>query len=124
MQEASGWVNPTGIRVFVTRSGSMTKDSFPQLCRHFIDHLPPGQGKNGEPVILVFDGHASRWSHAGLKLLLDNHVYCLCLPGHTSIWAQPNDGGPNASLKSLLGDGITAWRSTNRPLPGSEAIMK
>ena len=98
--------NPTGIRVFVTKSGSMTKERFPSFCKHFVDHLPEGQGKGGKPLILVFDGHASRWSFEGLKFLLDNNVYCLCLPGHTSIWAQPNDGGVNASYKSVLGDAV------------------
>lgn len=119
-----GWVNPTGIGVFVTKSGSMTKERFPAFCRHFITNLPDGQGKGGEPVILVFDGHASRWSLDGLKLLLENNIYCLCLPGHTSIWAQPNDGGPNASFKSTLGDSISTWRTSHRQLPGSEAVQK
>ena len=116
--------NPTKIRVAVSKSGSMTKELFPSFCRHFVDHLPEGQGKGGEPVILIFDGHASRWSYEGLKLLLDNNVYCLCLPGHTSVWAQPNDGGPNASYKSCLGDHIKEWRDSRRALPGNEAIMK
>ena len=94
-----------GMGVFVTRSGSMTKDRFPAFCRHFVQHLPEGQGKGGSPVILVFDGHASRWNYAGLKYLLDNNVFCLCLPGHTSIWSQPQDGGPNASFNPFLRTG-------------------
>ena len=97
-------VNPTGTEVFVTKSGSMTKDRFPAFCNHFVQNLPEGQGKGGLPVILIFDGHASRWNFTGLKLLLENNVYCLCLPGHTSIWSQPNDGGANTSWKSTLGD--------------------
>ena len=117
-------VNPTGIGVFVTKSGSMTKERFPSFCRHFVQHLPESQGKGGEPVILVFDGHSSRWSFDGLKFLLDNNVYCLCLPGHTSIWAQPNDGGPNASYKSCLADAVSDWRQTSRPLPGIESLAK
>jgi len=52
-------VNPTGIGVFVTKTGSMTKERFPDFCTHFV------------------------------KNLLKNNVYCLCLPGHTSIWSQP-----------------------------------
>jgi hypothetical protein len=117
-------VNPTGTEVFVTKSGSMTKDRFPAFCSHFVKNLPEGQGKGGLPVILIFDGHASRWNFTGLKLLLENNVYCLCLPGHTSIWSQPNDGGANASWKSTIGDAISAWRRKHRPLPGSESILK
>ena len=43
-------VNPTGIKVLVTKSGSITKEMFPAFCRHFVNHLPRGQGKDGEPV--------------------------------------------------------------------------
>ena len=102
----------------------MTKDCFPHFCRHFVKNLPAGQGKGGEPVILVFDGHASRWNLIGLQYLMEHNVYCLCIPGHTSIWAQPNDCGPNSSFKSMLGDAIAEWRSTHLTLPGSEAQAK
>ena len=80
-------VNPSGIGVAVTTSGSMTKDRFPAFCAHFVKHLPTGQGKGGEPVILVFDGHSSRWNLDGLQFLKENNVHCLCIPRHTSIWA-------------------------------------
>lgn len=61
------------------------------------------QGKGGEPVFLFVDGHASRWSLAALNHLLSHNVFCICLPSHTSIWAQPNDAGPNASFKWVVG---------------------
>lgn len=117
-------VNPSGINVFVTKLGSMTKRRFPGFCQHFVKNLPRGQGKGGEPVILVFDGHTSRWSVQGLKFLFDNNVYCICLPGHTSIWSQPNDGGPNSSFKSLLGDCIHRWHLCHLALPGAQTLMK
>jgi hypothetical protein len=72
----------------------------------------------------VFDGHASRWNYEGLKYLLDHNVFCLCLPGHTSIWAQPNDGGPNASWKSKLGNALAAWREVHRYIPGYNNVCK
>jgi prepilin-type processing-associated H-X9-DG protein len=55
------YVNKSGIEVRVTTSGSMTRAVFPQWCKDFVKNLPEGQGKGGEPVILFFDGHASRW---------------------------------------------------------------
>jgi len=33
------WHNPTGINLFVTKSGSMTKERFPSFCRHFVNNL-------------------------------------------------------------------------------------
>ena len=116
--------NKSGVGIFVTLNGSMTKDRFPAFCKHFVDNLPHGQGKGGEPVLLIFDGHASRWNYKGLLYLLQNNVFCLCLPGHTSIWSQPNDGGCNASFKTVLGRGISKWRTEHRPLPGFESVQK
>ena len=102
----------------------MTKELFPAWCRHFVTNLPKGMGKGGKSVILIFDGHASRWNYDGLKYLLENNVFCLCLPGHTSIWAQPNDCGPNSSLKSRLGDSVARFRSSHRGIPGCERLMR
>ena len=102
----------------------MTKELFPAWCRHFVTNLPKGMGKGGKAVILIFDGHASRWNYDGLKYLLENSVFCLCLPGHTSIWAQPNDCGPNSSLKSRLGDSVARFRSSHRGIPGCERLMR
>lgn len=67
-------------------------------------HCSVRQGKGGEPVFLIVDGHASRWSLTALHHLLTHNVYAICLPSHTSIWAQPNDAGPNASFKWVLGN--------------------
>ena len=50
----------TGMNIFVTRSGSMTKDRFPSYCAHLVRNLKKiGQGgPRGEPVMPIFDGHA------------------------------------------------------------------
>ena len=111
----------TGMNVFVTRSGSMTKDRFPSYCAHLVRNLKKiGQGgPRGEPVMLIFDGHASRWSIEGITYLMKNGVYCICLPGHTSIWSQPNDGGANGSFKKCLGEHLKRWRQVHRSLPGA-----
>ena len=56
----------SGIDVEVTTNGSMTRALFPWAMQHFIDHLPAGQGKDGDPVFLFLDGHTSRWSLTAL----------------------------------------------------------
>mmetsp|Transcript_19105 Transcript_19105/g.47753 ORF Transcript_19105/g.47753 Transcript_19105/m.47753 type:complete len:121 (+) Transcript_19105:193-555(+) len=76
-------VNPTGIGVFVTKTGSMTKERFPDFCAHFV------------------------------KNLLKNNVYCLCLPGHTSIWSQPGHG---KCVSSARPPGQTALRLRGKVL--------
>ena len=53
----------------------------------------------GEHVFLFLDGHASRWSLAGLAKLRQNNVHVICVPSHTTVWSQPNDNGINAAEK-------------------------
>ena len=122
--EGDALINDSNIDVATSQSGSMTKVLFPCWCEHFVKFLPKGSGKDGKPVILVFDGHTSRWTYEGLQLLLDNNVFCLCIPGHTSIWAQPNDCGPNSSLKSIIGSKLSDYRLYHHQVPGVERAMK
>jgi hypothetical protein len=104
-------VNPSGIEVAVTSSGSMTRALFPRWCKHFVKNLPEGQGKGRDPVILFLDGHASRWSYTGLEYLYDNNVITICLPSHTSVWSQPNDAAQNAAFKAVFGEIVRNWRN-------------
>lgn len=70
--------------------GSMTVDLFMSLCVHHVEHnlKPKGYGAGGKVSVLVFDGHASRWSYAGLMYLMSNNCWSFCLASHTSSWAQ------------------------------------
>ncbi len=74
-----------------THSGSMTQEMFFLFAEHFISCLP----ENSDPVILLLDGHGSRWSVPALQLLMKNNVFPFFIASHTSIWAQPNDAGVN-----------------------------
>ena len=88
----------------VTRSGSMVRRLFPALCRHFVATVlndddavaagEPRQGKGGEPVLLIVDGHASRWSLSAILYLLEHNVFAFCLPSHTSMCAVPLSAAP------------------------------
>jgi hypothetical protein len=79
------------VKVASTFSGSMTQEVFYLYAQHFIESLAPGSG----PVILLLDGHASRWTVQALRLLMENDVYPFFIASHTSIWGQPNDCGIN-----------------------------
>ena len=61
------------------------------FAEHFVTNLPANHG----PVLLLLDGHGSRWSLQALQLLLKNKVYPFFIASHTSIWAQSNDCGLN-----------------------------
>lgn len=75
-----------------TPKGSMTVDLFMSLCVHHVENnlKTKGYGAGGKASILIFDGHASRWSYAGLMYLMANNCWPFCLASHTSSWAQVN----------------------------------
>ena len=70
--------------------GSMTVDLFMSLCVHHVENnlKPKGYGAGGKASLFIFDGHASRWSYAGLMYLMANNCWPFCLASHTSSWAQ------------------------------------
>ena len=114
--------------------GSMTVELFMSLCVHHVENnlKPKGYGAGGKASILVFDGHASRWSYAGLMYLMANNCWPFCLASHTSTWAQVScrcytyelvhitlvsccfqvgDNAINAMLRAALADEVAYWRS-------------
>ena len=68
----------------------MTVELFMSLCVHHVENnlKPKGYGAGGKASVLIFDGHASRWSYAGLMYLMANNCWPFCLASHTSSWAQ------------------------------------
>ena len=80
-----------GIKVYTTRTGSMTREIFYFYAEHFIESLPA----NHKPIILLLDGHSSRWSVSALRYFMKHNVFPFFLPSHTSIWSQTNDNGVN-----------------------------
>jgi len=72
----SGWVN-----------GSVLME---YLDKHFLKYVQRGSGDNNEPVLLIFDGHASHVSVDIVKWERDHHVI-LFLPPHSSHALQALD---------------------------------
>src|SRR6056297_3494340 len=83
---------------------------------------PAGQGPDGDPVLLFFDGHTSRWNMSALLYMERNNVHGICLPSHTSIWSQPNDAGANASFKAFFGVTLRQTR-TNAQASANRAVF-
>ena len=105
-------MNPTGINVAVTKKGSMTKELFPTWCRHFVTNLPQGMGKGGQPVILIFDGHASHWNYAGM------HYYRTMSTASASPGGTPPSGhSPTTAAQTRRSSrrSATRWRSSAPP---------
>ena len=105
-------VNPFGFSVRATANGSMTQDTFYDYCSMFVKNLPDDQGPGGKPVIILFDGHSSRWNLAALDHLTANNVYPFFFPSHTSVWTQPNDNGANLRFHKCVENAIKRLRGT------------
>ena len=60
---------------YTTTNGSMTRTSLEVWCRCIVEYFK-GKGKctQENPLILLIDGHTSRWTHVGLKHLNDNCI--------------------------------------------------
>ena len=104
-------------QVLSNESGSMTRDLFVQFVDYFCERMEnAGYGKKhgpGHNCEVYMDGHTSCWTLTGLKKMIDRGFYPFCIPSHTSAWWQPNDDGPNGSVKGLLGIEIHKWRVAN-----------
>jgi hypothetical protein len=85
------FVDSPEVKIATTHSGSMTQEAFYLYVTHFLEARPKDSG----PIILLLDGHGSRWSVPALRKLIANNVYPFIFASHTSIWAQPNDAGVN-----------------------------
>ena len=70
-----------------------------------------GYGKrHGHPLIILLDGHTSRWSYKGLNTLITAGIFPFFIGSHTSAWHQPNDCGINALYKAEYGKAVQVWR--------------
>lgn len=120
-------IDDKDVKMLTTNSGSVTQETFFEHAKHFVSSLPENSG----PVILLLDGHASRWNAAALDCLMKNQVYCFFLASHTSIWSQPNDVGVNKRLHWCIEE-VVKLRRKEQDTPNvfyfnfalSEAIKK
>ena len=115
----------------------MTKELFLHWVDYFVTAMEKaGYGrKHRRNMQLLFDGHNSRWTWIALKKLISHGFFPFCIGSHSSAWHQPDDDGPNAMLKGILGRVIHDWRVShpfcvmdravyNRCLAEAVVIMK
>ena len=80
-----------------TSSGSMTKMTFEDWAKYFTRSMEQsGYGKKHGPIILLIDGHSSRWTYDGLNTLIEAGIYPFFIGSHTSAWHQPNGLRPRS----------------------------
>ena len=100
-REAYETENDLGFLALAAPNGSMTQCTMLPFAEHFVDNLPADRDPD-EGIILLMDGHSSRWDLPALIHFFNNKVYCFFYPSHSSIWSQTNDNGPNQRLHNLI----------------------
>ncbi len=80
----------------------MTQETFEEYAIHLVAGMPEHHG----PKILFLDGHGSRWNRGTILFLMKHKIFPFFFASHTSIWAQPNDGGTNLRLHNCLEEAV------------------
>ena len=93
--------NELGFLALATPNGSMKQCTMLPFAKHFVKNLPTERNPL-EGIILLLDGHSSRWDLDALMYLFQNNVFPFFYPSHTSIWSQANDNGPNKRLHTCI----------------------
>jgi hypothetical protein len=81
--------SPDSIFAFNSESGYINKELFLTWLKHFIKKVRPTKEKK---VVLLLDGHSSHTKNVeALKMVHENGVIFLAVPGHTVHKLQPLD---------------------------------
>ena len=99
-------INPMGLGIRSTKSGSILKANFLDYIIHFVTQLSAGQGPTGEITFLIMDYHGSHANPAAVEYACQNNVVILILPSKTSITSQPNDLLVNMVLATLISQNV------------------
>jgi hypothetical protein len=103
------YTSPSGIKVIVTKTGSMLQTTFPVYIKHFLENVPD----DGLGNILLFDGHVSRWVPEALYSLMQRGVAPVCEAAQSSVWGQACDCGFFGVWKGHAAEQSRVWRSEN-----------
>lgn len=97
---------PVDFVFHTTESGYMDQDGFKAFAEHFAHHT---NASFGNMQYLYIDGHDSHFDPTALRYLLDKFVRCMFLKSNDSINDQPQDHGPNSSLKAFYDKEYFRW---------------
>lgn len=103
---------PPGTLGLASPTGWMVADLFPNVLEHFIKYSNPSEDN---PVLLIFDNHASHLSIQALNKAKESGIVILTLPPHSSNKMQPLDVSCYAPFKAYYASAVDAW---NKQHPG------
>ena len=114
-----------GIHYSTSANGWMTANLFAIWCITFIAHIQNlrenGDLQNDRDVFLFLDGHSSRFSSFGMRLLKRFRIRAIIYPSHCTHVLQAFDVGVASPLKSLYEkhfiNMMTQFKSENKANP-------
>ena len=89
-----------GTRVEISDSGWSNSSLFETFLKSHFTPYVNARRKEGEPVILIYDGHKSHVSIPVIKHARANNIILFVLPAHTSHFLQPLDVGVFSPMKA------------------------
>ena len=92
-----------------TPSGYMDRDGWFKTVTNFVDLSGASQSN---PQYLFFDGHDSHWDSDALEYMVLHDVNPFFLKSGDSEKDQPNDNGPNCSMKGCYNDAKAEYDET------------
>ena len=101
---------PAGTLGLASPTGWMVAELFPRVIEHFIKYS--GATLNN-PVLLIFDNHASHFSIQALNMAKESGVVILTIPPHSSNKMQPLDVSCYAPFKAYYSDAVDSWNKQN-----------
>ena len=91
----------TGAEGVMSESGWSNSDIFKQYLQdHFLPYVRT-QASSSEPILLIFDGHASHVSPSLIEWANNHNIILFVLPAHTSHLLQPLDVAMFGPFKSF-----------------------
>ena len=96
---------PTWVGIAQTPSGYAVEGAHAKVAEHLCAQLP----RNIKGHLLLMDAWEGHFSARAMEIFKENHVYIVFLRSQNSENDQPNDNGPNASLKSCFSREHAKW---------------
>jgi len=107
---------PKGVKIEATESG-ITNDMMHMLAiRHINEHVRRLPGVGNDPLLLLADNHASRYTNEHIGLLHESNIHSLTFVPHTTHKTQALDKSVFGPLKTAFDGCVTAFQREQRVL--------
>ncbi|KAF0303204.1 hypothetical protein FJT64_019523 [Amphibalanus amphitrite] len=113
---------PPGTAYGTTPSGWMEGNIFESWFQTiFVPEIT--KKHDGQPTVLVYDGHGSHMTYRTAALAKDNNITVVCLPPHTSHAIQPLDVAVFKPVKVAWAQILKRWQRESRLVAVDKSVF-